>query len=58
MRVAWSESEFVDALQLARSEALSSFGSDHILVEKFFTEIHHVEIQVLGDSSGKTPASI
>ena len=53
MRVAWSESEFVDALQLARSEASSSFGDDHILVEKFFTEIHHVEIQVLGDSHGK-----
>lgn len=53
MRVAWSEGEFIDALQLARSEALSSFGSDHIIVEKFFTEIHHVEIQVLGDSYGK-----
>lgn len=53
MRVAWSQDEFVDGLSLARSEALSSFGDDHILVEKFFTEIHHVEIQILGDSDGK-----
>ncbi|MDX1417896.1 MAG: acetyl-CoA carboxylase biotin carboxylase subunit [Candidatus Promineifilaceae bacterium] len=52
MRVAWNQKEFVDALQLARSEALASFGDEHILVEKFFTEIHHVEIQVLGDSYG------
>jgi 3-methylcrotonyl-CoA carboxylase alpha subunit len=53
MRVAWSESEFAAALQLSRREALSSFGDDHILIEKFFTEIHHVEIQILGDSQGK-----
>ena len=53
MRVVWSEDEFTGALQLARSEALSSFGSDHILVEKYFTQIHHVEIQILGDSYGK-----
>jgi acetyl/propionyl-CoA carboxylase alpha subunit len=37
---------------LAREEAQSSFGDDHILVEKYFTQIHHVEIQVLGDQHG------
>lgn len=52
MRVVWSADEFMDALRAARSESLSSFGSDHILVEKYFTEIRHVEIQVLGDKQG------
>ncbi|NCF65516.1 MAG: acetyl-CoA carboxylase biotin carboxylase subunit [Chloroflexi bacterium] len=52
MRVVWSADEFLDALYIARSEAASSFGDDHILVEKFFTKIHHVEIQVLGDGHG------
>lgn len=49
MRVVQTEAEFIDALQSARREALSAFGDDHVLVEKFFTEIHHVEIQVLAD---------
>jgi acetyl-CoA carboxylase biotin carboxylase subunit len=52
MRVVWSEDEFEGAIQSARSEALSAFGSDHVLLEKFFTEVHHVEIQVFGDSHG------
>jgi acetyl-CoA carboxylase biotin carboxylase subunit len=52
MRVVWSADEFGDAVQAAQSEAKNSFGNDHILVEKYFTEIHHVEIQVLGDTHG------
>ena len=52
MRVVWSEAELAGALQAARSEARSAFGDPHILLEKFFTEIHHVEIQVLGDHQG------
>ncbi len=52
MRVVWSAAEFADALQSARGEARSSFGNDHVLIEKYFTEVHHVEIQVLGDEHG------
>jgi 3-methylcrotonyl-CoA carboxylase alpha subunit len=52
MRVVETAEAFLDALQAARSESLSSFGSDHILVEKYFTEIRHIEIQVLGDQHG------
>ena len=52
MRVVSEPQTFLDAVQLARSEARSAFGDDHILVEKYFTRIHHVEIQVLGDRHG------
>jgi acetyl-CoA carboxylase biotin carboxylase subunit len=52
MRVVWDPSEFEESLLTARNEAESSFGSDHILVEKYFTEIRHVEVQVLGDRYG------
>ncbi len=52
MRVVWTAETFMDDLKAARNESLSSFGSDHILVEKYFTEIRHVEIQVLGDLHG------
>jgi acetyl/propionyl-CoA carboxylase alpha subunit len=52
MRVVWSAEEFPESLLTARTESLSSFGSDHVLVEKYFTEVRHVEIQVLGDRHG------
>lgn len=52
MRVVWNQGEFLDALQAAQNEALSAFGDDHVLLEKYFTEIHHVEVQVLGDGFG------
>lgn len=49
MRVVNSAEEFADGLRQARNEAVSSFGSDHILLEKYFTEVSHVEVQILGD---------
>lgn len=53
MRVVWDAAEFLDALQAARGEAQSSFGDDHILLEKYFTALHHVEVQILGDQHGR-----
>jgi acetyl-CoA carboxylase biotin carboxylase subunit len=52
MRVVNDSSELRDALQAARQEAQSAFGDPHVLLEKYFTEIHHVEVQVLGDRHG------
>ncbi|MCA9958880.1 MAG: ATP-grasp domain-containing protein, partial [Anaerolineales bacterium] len=52
MRVVWAEAEFADAVQAARREAQSAFGDDHVIIEKYFTEIHHVEIQILADAHG------
>jgi acetyl-CoA carboxylase biotin carboxylase subunit len=52
MRVVIDPEEFQDALRTARNESRSSFGSDHVLVEKYFSEIRHIEVQVLGDRHG------
>jgi 3-methylcrotonyl-CoA carboxylase alpha subunit len=52
MRIVRSAAEFLDVLPLARREALSSFGDDHVLIERYLSNIHHVEIQVLGDKQG------
>lgn len=52
MRVVWSANEFLGSLRTARSESMSSFGSDHVLIEKYFTDVRHVEVQVLGDRHG------
>jgi len=52
MRVVWEPEDFQDSLRTARNESRSSFGSDHVLVEKYFSEIRHIEVQVLGDRHG------
>jgi acetyl-CoA carboxylase biotin carboxylase subunit len=52
MRIVSSKDAFASELHAARNESLSSFGSDHILVERYFTDIRHIEIQVLGDRHG------
>ena len=52
MRVVQSPNDFSDALHQARNEAASSFGDDHVLVEKYFTDVRHVEVQILGDRHG------
>ncbi|MFT5193501.1 MAG: 3-methylcrotonyl-CoA carboxylase alpha subunit [Candidatus Promineifilaceae bacterium] len=52
MRVVEAAGDFLGALQSARSEAANSFGDDHIILEKYFTKIHHIEIQILGDEHG------
>lgn len=54
MRVVWDPADFLDACRAAQSEAQSSFGDDHIILEKYFTQLHHVEVQILGDHHGRT----
>lgn len=43
------ESDLLQALESARSEAKASFGNDTLLIEKYFDECRHIEIQIFGD---------
>ncbi|HEX6535060.1 MAG TPA: acetyl-CoA carboxylase biotin carboxylase subunit [Gemmatimonadaceae bacterium] len=52
MRVANDPDDFARAFQLARSEALSAFGSGDVYVEKYLARPRHVEFQILGDTHG------
>jgi acetyl-CoA carboxylase biotin carboxylase subunit len=52
MRVASDAEDFARAFQLARSEALSAFGSGDVYVEKYLARPRHIEFQILGDSHG------
>ena len=52
MRVVESSEEFIDALNSCKREALSSFGDDKVLIEKYLTKPRHIEIQVFADSLG------
>ncbi len=48
-RVAAAE-DFDAALASAQREALSNFGDDRVLVEKFIESPRHIEVQIFGDS--------
>ncbi len=52
MRVVNSDDECVDGFQRAKNESKASFGDDRIFAEKFITEPHHIEIQILADKKG------
>jgi acetyl/propionyl-CoA carboxylase alpha subunit len=52
MRVVRGEAELADALERARGEALSAFGDDTLLLERYVERPRHVEIQILGDTHG------
>lgn len=52
MRVAYTESEFEDALQSARTEAEKAFGDSAVLLERFIGQPRHVEVQVFADTLG------
>ena len=52
MRAVWKAEEFADALASCQREAKSSFGDQHVLVEKYLQRPRHIEIQVFGDSHG------
>ncbi len=53
MRVANDPEDFSRAFQLARSEALSAFGSGDVYVEKYLSRPRHIEFQIVGDKHGR-----
>ncbi|MCC5972262.1 MAG: ATP-grasp domain-containing protein [Pararhodobacter sp.] len=52
MRLVREEAALPDALQRARSEALSAFGDGMLILERALEAPRHVEIQVLADGQG------
>ena len=52
MRQVHSAAEFDEGLAAAKREALSSFGDDVMLVEKYLLDPRHVEVQVFCDEQG------
>lgn len=52
MRIVEQSSDFIDLLDSCRREAITSFGNDQVLVEKYALKPRHIEIQVFGDTHG------
>ena len=53
MRAVWKADELEKAWESARQEAKAAFGNDGMYMEKLIEEPRHIEIQIIGDSSGK-----
>jgi 3-methylcrotonyl-CoA carboxylase alpha subunit len=52
MRVIERSEDFKAALASCKREAISSFGDDKVLAEKYLTRPRHIEIQVFADTHG------
>lgn len=53
MRAIWKEDELLKAWESARQEAKAAFGNDGMYMEKLIEEPRHIEIQIVGDSTGR-----
>ena len=53
MRIVHDPSGFKKAWDDAKRESGSSFGNDQLYLEKFVEEPRHIEIQIVGDHTGK-----
>ena len=53
MRLVWKSEDLEDAWNSARKEAKAAFGNDGMYMEKFIENPRHIEIQIIGDNSGK-----
>ncbi len=52
MRIVEKSSDFIGLLDSCRREAITSFGNDQVLIEKYALKPRHIEIQVFGDTNG------
>ena len=52
MRVVRDAASLAEAVAGAKREALSSFGDDTLIIERYVDEPRHIEVQILGDRQG------
>lgn len=53
MRAVWKKEDLEKAWNNARTESKAAFGNDGMYMEKLIEEPRHIEIQVVGDQTGK-----
>ena len=52
LHVVRSDQELIAQMEVARREALASFGNGEIFLEKYIERPHHIEFQILADKHG------
>jgi 3-methylcrotonyl-CoA carboxylase alpha subunit len=54
MKITDRPADFNEKLASAKREALSAFGDDRVLIEKYLLRPRHVEVQIFADSAGNS----
>ena len=52
MRIIREEAELEKLFFMAQREALTAFGNGELYMEKYITEMRHIEVQIIADSKG------
>ncbi len=52
MRVVHTDASFLNSFMTAQAEAVASFSSPEVYIEKYLEEPKHIEFQILGDKQG------
>jgi acetyl-CoA carboxylase biotin carboxylase subunit len=52
MRIVHAESELMESIRGAKSEALKAFSNDRVLIEKYVVNPRHIEVQLMSDTHG------
>jgi acetyl-CoA carboxylase biotin carboxylase subunit len=53
IKLIWNPSEMQSTFSTAAAEARAAFGNDTLYMERYVSNARHVEVQILGDRSGK-----
>jgi len=53
MRACWDRDEMQELWEAAKYESFAAFGNDDMYIEKLIEEPRHIEIQIVGDSTGR-----
>ncbi len=53
MRACWDRNEMKELWFAAKQESMAAFGNDDMYIEKLIEEPRHIEIQIVGDSTGR-----
>ena len=53
MRACWNRDEMKELWFAAKQESMAAFGDDDMYIEKLIEEPRHIEIQIVGDSTGR-----
>ena len=53
MRLVWKEKDLKNAWESAKTESKAAFANDSMYMEKFIEDPRHIEIQIIGDKTGK-----
>ena len=52
IRIVWKEEDFENAVLTASAEAQAAFGNGKVYLEKYLTDVKHVEMQIVADDFG------